>query len=203
MAITCEVPIFYATTEGQTCRIATYLAYALRKRGVDSVAIDMSSPAAEQINWSAVRAAIVGASLHGGKHQRAAGDFVKAHAGDLNGRPSAFFSVSLSAGSKQARVVEAARRLAEAFPSARGWQPDRVVCFAGRLAYTKYGFFKRFIMKKIARKEGAPVDTSRDYEFTNWADVTAFAVEMKRLVEVVVVPTVMTGDPTTAIAIPA
>jgi menaquinone-dependent protoporphyrinogen IX oxidase len=30
-------------------------------------------------------------------------------------------------------------------------------------------------MKRIARKEGAPTDTSRDYEFTDWTRVDALA----------------------------
>jgi menaquinone-dependent protoporphyrinogen oxidase len=176
--VTCEVPVFYASSEGQTRRIATRLAYVLRMRGVDSVAIDLASAAAHHVDWSRVRASVVGASIHGGRHQRAATAFVRESAFQLNARPSVFFSVSLSAGSKQAREVEAARHLAEAFPMALGWYPDRVVCFAGRLAYTQYGFLKRFVLKQIARKEGAPTDTSRDYEFTNWNDVDRLADEV-------------------------
>jgi menaquinone-dependent protoporphyrinogen oxidase len=58
-----------------------------------------------------------------------------------------------------------------------------IVCFAGRLAYTKYGFLKRFLMKRIARKEGASTDTSRDHEFTKWSDVEQFAADMALLIE--------------------
>jgi menaquinone-dependent protoporphyrinogen oxidase len=35
-------------------------------------------------------------------------------------------------------------------------------------------------MKRIARKEGAPTDTSRDYELTNWEEVDKLAREMAR-----------------------
>jgi menaquinone-dependent protoporphyrinogen oxidase len=124
-----------------------------------------------------VRGAFVGASLHAGKHQKVAERFVKAHAAQLTGVASAFFSVSLSAASKNAKEVEAADHLAKAFPVACGWVPVRVVSIAGRLAYREYGFFIRWTMKRIARKEGAPTDTSRDYELTNWADVDALARE--------------------------
>ena len=34
--------------------------------------------------------------------------------------------------------------------------------------YSKYNFVIRFVMTLIARKAGVPVDTSRDYEFTDW-----------------------------------
>jgi menaquinone-dependent protoporphyrinogen oxidase len=96
--------------------------------------------------------------------------------------PSAFFSVSLSAASEHLAEKEAARKLGEALPAASGWTPATVVSLAGRLAYTKYGFLKRQLMKRIARKEGAPTDTSRDYEFTNWEKVDLLAATIDRLV---------------------
>jgi len=43
-----------------------------------------------------------------------------------------------------------------------------VAAVAGSLTYTRYNFVTRFIMKHIAGRTGLPVDTSRDYEFTNW-----------------------------------
>ena len=53
---------------------------------------------------------------------------------------------------------------------------------AGRLAYTQYGFLTRFIMKWIARRQGGPTDTTRDYEFTNWDNVTRLADTVVRMV---------------------
>jgi menaquinone-dependent protoporphyrinogen oxidase len=178
----CEVPVFFATSEGQTRRIATRLASVLHDLGLESRAIDVARRDASEFDWSHVRGAIVGASLHAGRHQKAAERFVKAHAVDLTNVPSAFFSVSLSAASKNAKEVVAANKLARAFPIACGWMPARIVTLAGRLAYQQYGFFIRWVMKRIARKEGAPTDTSRDYEMTNWADVDALARDIARRV---------------------
>ncbi len=89
----------------------------------------------------------------------------------LDLRPSAFFSVSLAAASPTPAEREEAAQLASGFPAEAGWNPQKIVSVAGRLAYTQYGFLTRFIMKRIARRRGAPTDTSRDYEFTNWDDV--------------------------------
>jgi menaquinone-dependent protoporphyrinogen oxidase len=36
-------------------------------------------------------------------------------------------------------------------------------------------------MKRIARAEGGPTDTSRDHELTNWEDVDEFAERFARL----------------------
>jgi menaquinone-dependent protoporphyrinogen oxidase len=167
-AVTCQVPVFFATTEGQTRKIAEYIAAVLRDQGFDSRAIAVAAPEAARLDWSGVRAVALGASLHRGTHQPEAAAFVRAHAARLNARPSAFFSVSLSAASTRPEESAAARQLATAFPAAHGWAPARIACIAGRLAYTQYGFFTRLVLKRIARKEGAPTDTSRDYELTDW-----------------------------------
>jgi menaquinone-dependent protoporphyrinogen oxidase len=55
--------------------------------------------------------------------------------------------------------------------------PQRVRCFAGKLAYSQYGFLTRQAMRFIAWREGAPTDTQRDYEFTDWAAVRQFALD--------------------------
>jgi menaquinone-dependent protoporphyrinogen oxidase len=173
--VACDIPVFYATTEGQTRRIANRLVDAFREKGFVSRAFDVASFDADCIEWERVRAAVVGASLHRSRHQRAAAAFVRQHAADLNARPSAFFSVSLAAASPMPVEREEAARLASGFPAEAGWHPQKVVCVPGRLAYTHYGFLMRFIMKRIARRRGAPTDTSRDYEFTNWDDVRFLA----------------------------
>jgi menaquinone-dependent protoporphyrinogen oxidase len=48
---------------------------------------------------------------------------------------------------------------------------------AGALAYSKYNFFIKLVMKAIARKAGGPTDTSRDYEFTDWPALDRFVLE--------------------------
>jgi menaquinone-dependent protoporphyrinogen oxidase len=171
----CEVPVLYATTEGQTRRIAERIAGQLREHGLDAVAIDVESRDAEAIQWDRVRGVCLGASIHVQSHQRAALDFARRHARAMMEKPSTFFSVSLAAASKSAQEVEAAMRLARNFEVATGWHPTEVVSLAGRLAYTQYGWFKRQVMRHIASKEGGSTDTTRDHEYTDWAVVDGLA----------------------------
>src|SRR5688572_14877990 len=98
--LVCDVPVFFATSEGQTRRIAERLASLLHEQGFESRAIDVSGPDAASIDWGCVRGVILGASLHAGRHQKAADRFVRTNTAALNRVPSAFFSVSLSAASK-------------------------------------------------------------------------------------------------------
>jgi menaquinone-dependent protoporphyrinogen oxidase len=175
-----DVPVFYATTEGQTRRIAEFIAMRLREHALESEAISVESPEAQRIDWGSVRAAALGASLHVGRHQRTAAAFAAANRDRLNACPSAFFSVSLAVVSKKPEDRQRARRAADEFVAAAGWKPRWTACVAGRLAYTKYGFLMRFVMRQIAKTEGASTDTGRDHEYTDWGEVARFADEIAR-----------------------
>jgi menaquinone-dependent protoporphyrinogen oxidase len=173
-----ELPVFYATTEGQTRRIAERLAALLHERGIDSRAIDVQSAEAREIDWGAVRAVAIGASVHGGRHQQAINTFVRANKDALQARPALFFSVSMRAASPSPGEREGARQLAQAFVNAAGWHPPHVVAVAGRLAYTKYGWLMRWFISRIAKRGGLATDTSQDHEYTDWAQVARLADEL-------------------------
>jgi menaquinone-dependent protoporphyrinogen oxidase len=179
----CEVPVFYATSEGQTRRIAQTLASELRAHGVGSEAIDIQSAAAETFDWKRARVVVIGASVHAGRHQREAAAFVRRHLEALNERSAVFVSVSLAIASALPNEIDAARRIAQAFPAELGWRPVRTVCIAGRLAYTQYGWLTRFVMRRIAAKAGGPTDTRCDHELTNWAEVRELAKAIAGLIE--------------------
>jgi menaquinone-dependent protoporphyrinogen oxidase len=173
-----EFPVFYATTEGQTRRIAERLAALLHERGLDSRAIDVTSAEAQRVEWRAVRAVAVGASVHREKHQPAIEAFLRRYRDELNARPAAFFSVSLRAAAPGAADRDAARQVAVKLLTDTGWRPGQVTILAGRLAYTKYGWLMRWVMRRIARKAGLATDTSRDHEYTNWDEVARLADDL-------------------------
>lgn len=173
--VTCDIPVFYATTEGQTKRIAERLVAIFRGEGLTSRAIDVASSDADCVDWRRAQAVVVGASLHARRHQRSAAAFVDEHVPELNVRPSVFFSVSLAIASESESERNEAVRIAREFTEAADWHADEIVCLAGRLAYTQYGWPTRLIMKRIARRHGRPTDTTRDYEFTNWDEVARLA----------------------------
>jgi len=88
-----------------------------------------------------------------------------------------FLSVSLSeagaediSASPERRAQSAAdvQRMVHGFLDQTGWHPQHIRATAGALMYSKYNFLIRFVMRRIAQKDGAPTDASRDYEFTDW-----------------------------------
>jgi menaquinone-dependent protoporphyrinogen oxidase len=56
-----------------------------------------------------------------------------------------------------------------------GFEPRDVALFGGALAYTRYGWLKRLVMRHISKKEGGATDTSRDWDYTDWEAVDRFA----------------------------
>ena len=171
-----KVLIAYGTNEGQTARIAEYLADILRGHGLAADTLDLKrGPIPHLENYDGV---IVGGSVHLGKHQPRVRSFVRENRTLLDRLPSAFFSVSMAAQDRgSAGRKEVVRYLFE-FAHETGWRPIRVATFAGAVPYTRYGFFTRWIMRRIARSKGSPdLDTSRDYEYTDWEQVKRFGEE--------------------------
>jgi menaquinone-dependent protoporphyrinogen oxidase len=154
------------------------MAEQIRKHGLESRAVAIISEEASHIDWTTVRGVALGASLHMQKHQAEAVAFARVHRTDLSAVPSLFFSVSLSAGSARPEEVAAAGTLADKFATDTGWQPTRIACVAGRLAYSQYNWLVRMLMRRIAIKEGGSADTSRDHEYTDWRRVEQLADEL-------------------------
>jgi menaquinone-dependent protoporphyrinogen oxidase len=177
------VAVFYATREGHARLVSDHIASQLRRRGL-SVDVENVAALDRAVDWSRWTAAVVAASVHvGRRHEREMIAFVKRQRRDLERLDAAFISVSLAeAGAEDAtappeRRHEAAAdawRMIDRFISQTGWQPAHVLAVAGALAYTHYNVFIRFVMRRIARAAGAPTDTSRDYEFTDWATLDRF-----------------------------
>ena len=92
--------------------------------------------------------------------------------------PTALFQVSMTSANPDDEHTATAYGMVDELLSETGFQPDTVGLFAGALAYTKYNIFVRLVMKRIARKEGAPTDTSRDHELTNWPALDRFVDEL-------------------------
>jgi len=168
--------VIYATREGQTRHIAEHLAAKLSAQQRSCDLVD-AAHTPEEFSLTKYSAAIVSASLHGGKHEMEMVKFVKRHLEELREIPAMFLSVSLSevtaedtkaSPEKRAEAQADVNRTIESFLAETGWYPLHIAAVGGALMYSKYNFVIRFVMKRIAKKAGAPVDTTRDYEFTDW-----------------------------------
>ncbi len=170
-----SVLINYASNHGHTSIIARNLSAMMSRRGVS---VDLheveKNDALDPASFDAV---VVMASIHAGRHQSKMRRWVEANSEVLNQRSSAFLSVSLSNGSDSPEAVEVNREQAEAFCEATDWKPDRIELVAGCLQYPAYNFLNRFLMKRVAKKQGLPLDTSREHEYTDWEALDQFTGE--------------------------
>lgn len=167
--------IVYGTTEGQTAQIAERMAKVIRLEGHE-VDLHDSKEANKHGVADGHAGIIIGGSVHAGDHQSSLREFVKKHRATLESTPSAFFSVSLAAAMGDEEASAECQAMIDKFVRETGWQPARVERIAGALVYTHYNFFIRYLMKLTVKHHGrAELDTSKDYEFTDWDAVEAFA----------------------------
>jgi len=180
------IAILYATREGQTRRIAEHVAATLRARNITACVAEVRS-LAPTFALGDYAGLILAASIHAGRHEREMVAFVKQHRAELEGTNAAFLSVSLSeAGAERAssppeiraQSAKETREAIEAFFTETGWHPAQVKPIAGALLYREYGLLKRVLMRMIVKKKGGDIDTSRDYEYTDWDALDRFVGEL-------------------------
>ena len=171
--------ILYASREGQTGRIAAYIGEKIRSHDFPATVLN-ADQISENFSLTPYAAAIIAASVHGGKHEREIVRFVKHYRDALQQMPTAFVSVSLSQAGVQdekatsesrAKAAADVQRMIDDFLAETQWRPAIVRPVAGALMYSKYNFLLRMVMKRIARRAGASTDTSRDQVFTKWQNL--------------------------------
>jgi menaquinone-dependent protoporphyrinogen oxidase len=178
-----RILVLYGTTDGHTARVATALADAMRSLGadVDVVNAKLRVPPPGPDVYAAV---VVAASVHVGGYQRAVRRWLRAHASGLRHKPTAFVSVCLGVLQHDPSVDRDIERIMQRFFARTNWQPDVTHIVAGALPYTRYNWIKRWVMRRIAARMHGDTDTTRDFEYTDWQDLKAFARQCFELVRV-------------------
>ena len=167
-----RVLIVYGTTEGQTRKIAEFLAEESKAHGYLPTLYDAANMPPD-IDPSHFDRVIVAASVNMDRHQADVRHFIQRVLPSLRTMRSAFLSVSLSAaGDAEDRYVawEDMRR----FLSDNEWRPAETEIVPGALRFTEHDFFKRWAMKRVATAKRVPRDTTCDYEYTDWEALGRF-----------------------------
>ncbi len=161
----------YGSTEGQTKKIAQKAAAYLREHNHSVQVIDATELKTD-FDVMPFDAAILAASVHQWQHQTEIVDFVGRHKDWLEGKPSAFISVSLCAAFEEDRAE--AQLYIDQFKDETGWEPTLTLSLAGALRYKEYDFMRRWLMRFMAGAKGASTDTTQDHEYTDWDALNAF-----------------------------
>jgi menaquinone-dependent protoporphyrinogen oxidase len=174
-----RILILFGTTDGHTARIAESLRDTLHGRGDE---VDIVEATREGRSPAAYDAVIVAASVHGGRYQRHVRGWVRKHVYTLGDKPTAFVSVSLGVLQQEPAVQREVQAIVNRFLLSTGWRPTITKNVAGALLYRKYGWLKRWVMKRIVAKAGGNIDTSRNWDHTDWNELRAFAEQFASLV---------------------
>ncbi|MBO6883896.1 MAG: protoporphyrinogen oxidase [Marivita sp.] len=163
--------IGYASTEGQTRKIARHLMDRLVDLGhsVELAALAEAGP----VDLTRFDAAVLGASVHIGHYQSVLSDFAEAHADALAAMPTLLLSVSLAAAGHDAEDWRGLETILSDFTQATGWTPGQVVQVAGAYEPSKYDVFRRFVMRRIIAAKDPEADLDWDKEYTDWDDLNA------------------------------
>lgn len=159
--------IIYGTTEGQTRKIAGFVADRLRKQN-ESVTLTDATDVPRDLRPNEYDAAILAASLHGGVFQGPLINYARANQARLSQMPSAFLSISLSAASSDADDLKVIANCVEQFKQETGWTPSETHHIAGAFRFTAYDFFKRWVMRLVAWEKGVKIGAAQELELTDW-----------------------------------
>jgi len=175
-----RILIVYGTTDGHTRKIAHVLAENLRAK---CCSVDIVDAAGRlwRLSPEGYDGVIVAASVHIGDYQRTVGRWVRMYTPMLNGLPTAFLSVCLAMLEKGTDARQQILRIMQRFLARCGWRPTITKMVAGAVLYTRYGWLKRVMMKRIVAKAGGDTDTTRDFEYTDWNDLRNFALDFAAL----------------------
>jgi len=176
-----RILVVYGTSYGQTAKVADRIHRQLLARDIEVFIANVAemSPNPDLVGFDGV---IVAASVIRGRHQRAIERFARSNASFLNAHPSAFVSVSASAAGRDLGSRLDAQRAVDDFVRRTGWTPQATALVAGAMAFTKYSWPVRWVLKRISASHGGPTDTSRDHELTDWTQVESFARDFARRV---------------------
>ncbi len=170
-----RILIVFGTTEGQTRKVATFLAdrFLAKLHSVTLVDADKPPAALDPAGYDAI---VVAARVHSGRYPSSVRHFVRRNLATLTAKPSAFVSVSLMAARGTAKAPEALARYVARFARKTGWTPRHVHHAAGARFYARHGAIGRWILQKIDSKAfGKSDDVSRDQEWTDWEALGRFA----------------------------
>lgn len=169
--------ITYATTEGQTEKVARFAASKLKELGHAVFLQDANNylGGLDPENFDRV---ILAGSVHENGHQKELGLFVATHRHALESRKTLLLSVSLSAAFDT--TLTDAEGYVKKFCDGLEWHPDSYSLVAGAIRHESYGYYKEMILRHSVLRDRAVDDPEQDHEFTDWDALAKAVVEFAK-----------------------
>ena len=167
--------IVYASTDGQTQRIAERLQNTLRRHAVEATLAEIER--ARQFDPADYDCLIAGACVRYGRHDPRMARFLDNNKATIERMPNAFFSVNLIARKPEKRNL-AGNKYLRKFLDELSFTPGHVEIIAGKLDYPRYRLIDRVMIQMIMKVTGGPTDGKSVIEYTDWTQVDRLAERM-------------------------
>lgn len=177
-AMSKNILIIYATTDGQTRKICNRLQQVTAQQGHQTTVVAVQDQ--PDIDIAPFATIVIGASIRYGRHNPLIVSFIEKNRLLLESRPNAFFSVNVVA-RKPEKCRPEHNPYLQKFLRRIAWQPQKLAVFAGKIDYPSYRFFDRLMIRLIMYMTKGPTDPTAVVEFTDWEQVAAFGREISDL----------------------
>ena len=158
-----NILLVYATTEGQTRKIAEFSAERLRALGHEVDLRDSRRPM-HDLEMESYGAAVLAASVHQKTHQQSIADFAHARRAQLMSIPCLLISVSLAIAFENGEVE--AQHYVDLLVERIGFRPGHISLVAGALKFDEYDYYMNQIVEHVVLADRE--DVSGDQEYTDW-----------------------------------
>lgn len=175
VSMAARILIVYESKYGQTQKIAKHICDRMSQQGHTVEMMNMNHLV--PVDLTSYDGVIVGAPIYMRSYPKRMQKWIRQHAGNLNKKPAAFFSVCMQILLKDERSQRDLLTISEYFFKKTGWVPKRRKVFAGAVRFSRYNIFVKYIMSSFAKRAGHKLEMNQDYEFTNWHDVSRFSDE--------------------------
>jgi menaquinone-dependent protoporphyrinogen oxidase len=159
-----ELPLYYATRDGQARRIATRIQARLMEQAVSARPVDLAGERLVSSDLSQLPLAVLVAAVRYGRHLPEAIRFLELYSALPVRAPLVLVSVNLTARKPGKDTAEGNPYLRKLIARHR-LEPAVALAIGGRLDYALYTWWDREIIRLIMRLTGGPTDprTAIDY----------------------------------------
>ncbi len=160
-----KLVVLFETGEGQTRKIAGFIADQTRQAGHDVTLVDTSDKLVKLSLGNADKV-ILAAPVHEGRHPKNFEVAVSAATRDLAKRPTLMISVSLKAAFPEG--LEEAQDYLTEMEMRTGFEPTQEALVAGAVQTDSYDYYQRQIVQHVALKGNETELGDGAKEFTDW-----------------------------------
>lgn len=164
--------LLYSTVDGHTQLICEHIAELLKNNKQYVELMPVYEVDEQDIKKS--DCVLVGASIRYGKHRPNVAEFFNQNEALLQSKKTAFFTVNLVARKEEKNTAETSPYMLKFLPQLNT-EPEILEVFGGKLNYSIYSFFDKYMIRFIMWVTKGPTDLDTIKDYTDWHKVDKLA----------------------------